>query len=409
MGRNENIVEEQAFASLMEDALTILEEIKHLQSYLEIEAKANIITEYQIFKTLYLKRKIDSCLEKIALLSSHEELEYTNTLRMNTLAQFESLKQVIDTLDMVNRSKAITSIYTKKEVEYIKAYEDNRESDNPHMKQYLIQTRLTFNVKKEQEKTPKFIQRNYGKYLQTIIRKPVETFICIISIPIVIALLITEWQAVLMTVLLAAGLCVMGSIWVAVLYFIGSMISGHFSAGILLRKIFNLSHIKKPNREEQEVDIGIIDLSTACETYARILDFSKIYLKDKNEIKELNSYLEKTKKGLEVYEDYEVYVDTLLLCEKVNPILAEQGVIYSKRLEQKLMIKDQKDKALSLKKRLSKARNNSKTNKVREKRNSQTKVKKNNFKSNQNHAKTKDIRQKKSSTKSKYTIKRMHR
>ena len=236
-----------------------------------------------------------------------------------------------------------------------------------------------------------------------------ETFICIISIPIVIALLITEWQAVLMTVLLAAGLCVMGSIWVAVLYFIGSMISGHFSAGILLRKIFNLSHIKKPNREEQEVDIGIIDLSTACETYARILDFSKIYLKDKNEIKELNSYLEKTKKGLEVYDDYEVYVDTLLLCEKVNPILAEQGVIYSKRLEQKLMKKDQKDKALSLKKRLSKARNNTKTTKVREKRKSQTKVKKNNFKSNQNHARTKDIRQKKSSTKSKYTIKRMHR
>ena len=73
------------------------------------------------------------------------------------------------------------------------------------------------------------------------------------------------------------------------------------------------------------------------------------------------------------------------------------------------MKKDQKDKALSLKKRLSKARNNTKTTKVREKRKSQTKVKKNNFKSNQNHGKTKDIRQKKSSTKSKYTIKRMHR
>ena len=392
MGRNENIVEEQAFASLMEDALTILEEIKHLQSYLEIEAKTNIITEYQIFKTLYLKRKIDSCLEKIALLSSHEELEYTNTLRMNTLAQFESLKQVIDTLDMVNRSKTITSIYTKKEVEYIKAYEDNRESDNPHMKHYLIQTRLTFNVKKEQEKTPQFKQGNDSIIKQRI--KMVGWILC--------------WQS---GVILAFILQVKIDLtwWIGVLFGVGCGIRQCFADFNPMRKLFNLLHINKLNIENQECDIGITDLSTACEAYARILDFSKIYFKDKNEIEELNSYLEKAKKGFEVYDDYEVYVDTLLLCEKVNPILAEQGIIYSKRLEQKLMKKDQKDKALSLKKRLSKARNNTKTTKVRGKRKSQTKVKKNNFKSNQNHGKTKDIRQKKSSTKSKYTIKRMHR
>ena len=64
MEKNEIIVQEQLFEELMKDALIILEEIKELQSYLKLEDKKSTITEYQIFKTLYLKRKVNSCLEK---------------------------------------------------------------------------------------------------------------------------------------------------------------------------------------------------------------------------------------------------------------------------------------------------------------------------------------------------------
>ena len=151
MNKEEALIQDEIFFSLMQDALIISEEIKDLEYYLELDAETPTINEYQIFKTLYLKRKIALCLERLESLKEEQGLACSNALADTTRAQFLSLKQIIDTLDMVNQSREISMIYTKEEAEYIKECEDKREKSNPEVKQYPIKTRLTFAIYKTKE------------------------------------------------------------------------------------------------------------------------------------------------------------------------------------------------------------------------------------------------------------------
>ena len=311
MEKNEIIVQEQLFEELMKDALIILEEIKELQSYLKLEDKKSTITEYQIFKTLYLKRKVNSCLEKLESIATNGELECTDSLRKSTLAQFESLKQVIEAVDIVNRSKKITKFYTKEEMKYIKEYEDNKENNMPQLKWYVIPTRLTFTYKIEIQKTAIDTPEQDKADKEVVIVIGSLLFITSMLIFDAIYFHTSGQELIPMSILIV----VMG---------IYLKVKGYFLKENYLRILVNIFHVNRYQIEETLGSIGIRNLKSVSRTYFEIINYRKIDLQDKNEIKVLNECLIKASKGFEVYDDYETYVDILLLLERINPILFEE-------------------------------------------------------------------------------------
>ena len=117
-------------------------------------------------------------------------------------------------------------------------------------------------------------------------------------------------------------------------------VKGYFLKENYLRILVNIFHINRYQTEEALVSIGIKDLQSVSRTYFKIINYRKVDLQDKNEIKVLNEYLIKASKGFKVYDDYETYVDILLLLEKINPVLFEERVT-SGNIEENEMLENE--------------------------------------------------------------------
>jgi len=292
---------EQIFSQLVQDAIDIADELDDLQKFLRIDAKTETITEYQVFETLYLKRKIASCIEELEKMESEQKDTYSQMISENSKRQFEQFKQIIDLLDMTNRSREMKKVYTEEEAVFIKEWEDRREKRNPDRERYPIQTRLTCEALSTQ-----------GKELESYKQRQLKDSLIaggIIGLMIVFATLKSYGVAVLCIPILV--------------YVIIKKITAYRKQLRASQGDFRI-YAKIDHESGNEKNLLIRRL---CPAARELRGSIRSY---KNRVAEKFDLPDKVQDFL-TYDDYEHYVELYLICEKLNPLLFEKGICAVKK------------------------------------------------------------------------------